>query len=73
MRSDIIKSHTCQKHGNIGEQILTIGYFDENRNFTQKSFCGRCHFDMIEACCHSVQHDPALDVKKKEKKLIITR
>jgi len=58
-------SFVCEKHGDIGRQVLTVGVFDINRNFKQKTFCGVCHFEMLAAnCCEAQEQENVLILKK---------
>lgn len=73
MTVKVIEQFECPKHGNVGEQRLTLSYHDEFNNVYLKSFCGRCHFDMLEACCHTVTKIDPIEIPEKETKRIITR
>lgn len=72
-QTEFAKSYNCKEHGNIENQVFTIGYFDNNRNYTQNTFCGVCHFNMLAKYCESVTEIEVERPAAKEKSRIITR
>lgn len=45
----------CSYHGNIGPQVMKIGIFDDKGNFITNTFCGLCHFNMLQKNCCSAK------------------
>lgn len=68
-----VNSYECEKHGNIENQVFTLGYFDKHRNFIQNTFCGICHFKMMQKYCKPVKEIKVDRPNFKEKDKIILR
>lgn len=65
------KVYTCEKHGKIGNQAFTIGVFDEHRCYKQKSLCGLCHFEFLQANCgEAIEVAPEVPAKKEQSRII---
>lgn len=64
---NFVMTYTCPKHGDIQNQVLRIGVFDEHRNFKQKIFCGVCHFEMLEACTHVATENKEIPIPEKSR------
>jgi hypothetical protein len=68
-----VKHYHCPTHGNVQDQVFTMGYFDKHRNFIQNTFCGICHFKMLQKNCKPVteiQNDTVAPPFKEQSRII---